>query len=127
MELSTLFHQGAKTAFAVFKSLQKDGTYIVNPSEAGWSNSAAPVQHSIKVIRASLTERELQNTRFYSQIKPTDVIVMVLGADIISKGIRVRSSDAFSIVYKTYTQSYEIVDYDTDPAEALYLILLREK
>ena len=127
MELSTVFHQGAKTAFTVFKSLQKDGTYIVNPSEAGWEDSDDPVEHDFKIIPVSLSEGSLRDTRFYTEIQPTDTVIMILGADVIAKSLRIRTSDSFSIVYKTYTQLYEIKNFDTDPAEAIYMLLLREK
>lgn len=127
MELSSTFHNAAKTAFVIFKSLQKDVSYIVKPEEDGWANSALPVSHPLKVIPNNLTQRDLQNTKFYSEIQPTDTVIMVLGAEIIKAGIRVRTSDEFSIAYTAYTQLYEVKGFDTDPAEALYLILLREK
>lgn len=127
MSLLSTFHIAAKTAFDVFKSLQKDGTYIVKPVESGWDDSDDPVSVGLKVIPNNLSQKDLQNTRFYSEIQPTDTVIMVLGAEIIKAGIRVRTSDEFTIAYTSYTQLYEIKAFDTDPAEALYLILLREK
>lgn len=126
MELFGVFHLAAKTAFTVFKSLQRDGIYILNPDESGWTDSEAPTQVSMKIIPLSLSDEQVRNSKFFAKIKPTDTVVMVLGSDIISNNIKVRSGDSFSIVQRTSTQLYGIEDFDTDPAEALYLLLLRE-
>ena len=127
MSLLNVFHNAAKVAFNVFDSLKKEGVYIRNTIESGWDDSTDPDNSPMDVIISSLSEEQLRQTRFYSEITPTDIVAMVLGKDIETHGIRVRKSDNFRIYHRTYDQLYEIIGFDTDPAEALYLLLLREK
>lgn len=127
MSLLNTFKNAAKTVFNVFVSLQKDGYYISNTHESGWDDSDEATSHHMKILPSNLTEKELRNIKFYSEIQPTDTLIMVLGEDIIANGIRVRKSDFFQINHSSYSQLYEIIGFDTDPAEALYIILLRER
>lgn len=126
MELSQVFHNGVETAFKVFKSLQKDGQYIVTSAESGWDDSISPGIHDMKVIPSSFAQEDLKNLRFFSEIASDDVIIMIKGKDITNNNIRVRSSDKFNIAYTTYSQLYDIKAFDTDSAEALYILLLKE-
>lgn len=127
MGLADVFTAAVETAFTVFADFVKSGAYIVEPDESGWTTSDVAVECEMDVIVNGLTQKDAQNTKFYAQIRETDTIVMVKGTDISKNNIRVRNSDSFKVIHKTYTQLYEIVAHDTDPAEALYLILLREK
>ena len=127
MELSTVFHNGVETAFKVFASLQKDGIYIISPNESGWDDSSDPIEVPMKIIPASFSQKDLHNLKFYSEIKADDVLIMVKGVDIINNNVRVRTTDLFQIVHRSYTQLYDIKAFDTDPAEALYILLLKER
>lgn len=126
MGLDQVFHKGVETAFKVFKSLQKDGQYIITPNESGWDDSPSSVSKEMKIIPSSFSQKDLKNLRFYSEIESDDVVIMIRGVDIIDNGIRVRKGDQFQIAYKTYSQLYDIKAFDTDPAEALYILLLKE-
>lgn len=128
MELKTVFNNAVETAFTVFASLVKEGGYIVTPENLGWDDTTPNLPIPMGVIVNGLTQKQLKNTRFYTQIEPTDTVIMVKGSDILNNGIRVRNSDRFTIKFSdTLTVSYEIQAHETDPADALYLILLREK
>jgi len=126
MDLNTVFHNAVATAFKVFKGLIKSGEYIVAVESKGWSSSGTPTTASLDVIVNGLTQDQLKNTKFYTQMEPTDTVIMVKGKDLAEKGIRVRNSDNFRIDFDTYSTYFEIQGHETDPAQALYLILLRE-
>ena len=127
MGLDTVFSSAVDTLFVVFKDFVCKGEYSIAPVDSGWDDSPDPVTHEMDVIVNGLTQSELKNTSFYSQIAPTDTVIMIKGSDIEKNSIRIRNSDSFKITHKTYTQDYLIIDHDTDPAEALFLVLLREK
>jgi len=126
MGLNTLFESAVDTAFQVFKDLAKPGKYLVRPEESGWGDDEAPIEHSMEVIVNGLSQDDKKETSFYTEIQPSDTIVMVKGKDIAANSIRVRNSDKFQIQFKSYTSEFNIIASDTDPAEALYLILLRD-
>jgi len=127
MDLNLVFKNAVDIAFTVFASLVKPGAYIVEPEEKGWDDTTENEPVPMDVIVNGLTQKQLRETRFYTQMEPTDTVIMVKGSDITEKGIKVRNSDKFSITFPTETTVFEIQANETDPAKALYLILLREK
>ena len=145
MALADVFISAVDTAFTVFSSVVKTGRYIINKEGSGWGESTEDIippegsgepiipavdpkkEYTMEVIVNGLSQDDLKNTRFFAQIEPEDTVVMLKGKDIVSNGIRVRNSDSFEIDFASYTGSFTIISHDTDPAEALFLLLLREK
>ena len=127
MGLSTVFDNAVVTAFDVFKEAIKQGRYVVNPVESGWEEGETSVKHEMGVILNGLSQKDRENTSFSSQIQPNDSIIMVKGTDIRDNSIRVTNSDSFELDLAFGTDSFTIVAHDTDPYEALFLILLRER
>lgn len=129
MGFSDIFISAVDTAFTVFSDFVKSGKYIYPNAGWGSENESDDIAAGIPidVIVNGMTQKDLRNSKFYSQITPTDTVVMIKGKDIDSNNIRVRNSDLFSITFKNYTQLFIIVDHETDAANALYLLLLREK
>jgi len=127
MSLNTVFSGAVDTIFTVFKDLVKQGNYLRLPAESGWEDSEVPTSYDISVIVNGLSQKEISNTKFYAHMNPTDTVIMVKGSEIAAHELRIRSSDLIQIVFSTYTGLFEIIDHETDPAEALFLILVREK
>ena len=125
MSLNDVFQNAAATIFKIFDSLTKPGYYVVREG-SGWGDDDPNPEHSMKVIVNGLTQEQIRNTKFFTQIQPLDTIIMVKGVDIRTNNIVVKNSDGYKIVFGLITKAFDIIDHETDPAEALYLILLRE-
>ena len=127
MSLNDVFQSAADTIFKIFDSLTKPGYYVVREG-TGWGeeDEEPDPAHSMKVIVNGLTQEQVRNTKFFTQIQPLDTIIMVKGADIRTNDIVVKNSDVFKVVFGSDTKAFDIIDHETDPAEAVYLMLLRE-
>jgi hypothetical protein len=137
MGLSDVFENAVNVAFQVFVDFVKPGTYIVRKSDDGWGPdpildppidppAESPNEFDMEVIVNGLSQKDLANSKFFAQMQPTDTVIMVKGYDIKSNSIRVRNTDKFQIEFSSYTGEFDIIDHETDPAEALFIILLRE-
>lgn len=130
MSLYDVFHKAAGVAFNVFSSLMKDAEYISRLQGSGWGDDAPNPRFPMKVIVNGLTQEQVRNTKFFAQMNPRDTIIMVKGVDIIGNNITVSTSDKFSVNLGTVEvpimREFYIIDHETDPASALFLILLRE-
>jgi hypothetical protein len=122
-----LFEDAVETAFTVFSSLLKDGMYLTVPEESGWGTDVPPVESPMVVIVNGLTQKDKENTSFFTQILSSDTIIMAKGADLRKNSVEVSSSDKFKILFGEVWKTFNIVAHETDPAEALYLLLLRQK
>ena len=127
MGLAEVFESAVDTAFTIFVDAVKVGRYVVSPDNSGWGDTETIIKHQMEVIVNGLSQEDKRNTSFYTQIQPTDTIIMVRGIDIRDNSIRVSNSDLFEIDFASYTDLFTIEAHDTDPVEALFIILLREK
>lgn len=127
MSLKDVFISAVDTTFTVFADMVKTGRYITNQEGNGFDDDLASDEYTMDVIVNGLSQSDLRNSKFFAQIQPEDTVIMVKGKDIASNAIRVRNSDSFEIDFPSYTGSFNIIGHDTDPAEALFLLLLREK
>lgn len=126
MNLNLVFENAVNTAFTVFKDLIKKGKYISEPSESGWGDDDPNVEIPMDVIVNGLSQEDKKNTSFAAQIMPSDTIIMVKGVDIKNTVKKVKSGDKFSLFLNDEWVELNIEAHDTDPAEALFLVLLRE-
>lgn len=128
MGLQDVFIAAVEIAFQTFVDLVRPGIYKANPSGSGWEDGDdVPIDYPMEVIVNGLGQKDLKNTKFYAQILETDTVIMVRGTDIAKMNNRVRKSDGFEINHGKYIGKYSVEAHDTDPAEALFLLLLREK
>lgn len=127
MDLNNLFEEVTSTIFNVFSSLIKDGMYITMPVESGWDDPTQLNESPCRVIVDGLSQEDKKNTSFFTQIQPTDTIVLIEGKDIRSNSIEVKNSDQFKILFGTTWKNFTVEAHETDPAEALYILLLRSK
>ena len=127
MGLAEVFESAVDTVFTVFVDAVKVGRYVIPPVDSGWGGTETSVKHEMSVIVNGLSQEDKKNTSFYTQIQPNDTIIMVKGIDIRDNSIRVSNSDLFEIDFTSYTDLFTIEAHDTDPVEALFIILLREK
>lgn len=117
MALDQVFKDAAKTIFEVFSSLIYKATYkvIVDDGFETPTETTTPVD----LILDSFAERDVQFLSFSALIQPTDVKGLVRGEQL--SGIEVSTSDLVVIGGVVYS----IIAFSTDPAKALYTLLLR--
>jgi hypothetical protein len=135
MSLKTTFHKAGKIIFKVFKSLLHKGHYIsVSRGFDGDETEATPAP--IDIIIDTFAERDTQFLSFYNQIQPTDVKGLVRGEQL--SGVELSTEDKVRVgttaedypVYDEETgkwsgKEYHVIAWNTDPAEAVYTLLLR--
>lgn len=126
MDLSGVFQKAVKTAFIVFSGQVKKGKYIVTPVESGWEEVVVPVEYGMDVIVNGLSQEDKANTSFFNQIQSSDTIIMAKGVDIKSTVVKVKNADKFHLLLDGEWEVFNIINHETDPAEALFLILLRK-
>jgi len=130
MSLTDVFDSVVEAAFTIFADFVKSGKYIVTPGSSGWGESTIIPDHSMDVIINGLSQKNIRNSAFIAQIQPTDTIIMAKGVDIRNTVKRVKNGDEFSVKFiaddEDSWETFNIVTHDTDPAEALFLILLRK-
>jgi hypothetical protein len=119
MALNTAFNKVAKTIFKVFKSLAVSGSYVsVSRDFEGTEveNAVLPID----LIRDTFAERDTQFLSFYNQIQPTDLKGLVRGEQLTGVGLSTEDK------VRAGTDEYHVIAWDTDPATAVYTLLLRK-
>lgn len=127
MGLNDVFISAVDTVFSVLSDFVVTAQYIVPPDSSGWSDTEVLSTYELKTILNGMSQNDLRSTKFFAQIAPTDTVAMVKGSEIKSNGVRVRASDTMIVPVNSIDTTFEVIAYDTDPAFALYMILLREK
>ena len=125
MSLNDVFQNAAAVAFRVFDSLAEDVTYIRSGDDLGWGDGASDAETVLRVIPISIQDDTVKKASFYNLIQPKDVVVMIKGAELREKSVVVRVSDTVRMVLDGMTRVFDIQASDTDPAKAVYLVLLR--
>lgn len=124
MALYDVFNNAAETVFKVFKSLILQGTYLES-NATGWEERGAepdPTPHLLDVIPSQMSKEDVERLSFSELVQPTDVVIMVRGRELT---VPMKTSNFFKVAHKTGEKTYSVEAWDTDPAEALYMILLR--
>ena len=123
MSLEDVFHDACETVFTVFESLIRDGEYLVTKTD-GWDDtSAEPNSIPMDVIINAYSKKDVEQTSFYDLVQVTDLIVMIRGRQITTP---LSTKNMMQITHKTLgVKLYSIEAWDTDPASALYVVLLR--
>ncbi len=125
MSLEDVFHQACEIAFTVFESLIREGEYLITKT-SGWEDESIPVVPDsipLDIIINAYKKKDVEHTSFYNLVQVTDNIVMIRGAQITTP---LSTKNSIRIKHKTIgTKTYSIEAWDTDPASALYIVLLR--
>ncbi len=116
MSLRDTFHTAAATAFTVFASLVKSGMYT-HVVDDGFSRTETEVP--VNIIISSFDQTDIQKVSFAALIQPTDIQGLIKGSDLTLP----LSSEGKMTVDSI---EYGVVAHQTDPAEALYIVLLRK-
>jgi len=122
MSLNTTFQKAAVTVFKVFKSLVYKAQYTVVKKDGFDVDTST--SHPIDLIVDTFAERDVQFLSFSNLIQPTDVKGLVRGKQLRDNGIT--SLSTRDVIVRDDTITYAIIAYKTDPAEALYILLLRK-
>lgn len=124
MSLYDVFHSAANTVFTVFKSLIVSGEYVQNIS-TGWEDVApVPNTYPVDIILGAVSKEDMRQSRLYGLIQPTDVLALVKGSQIVFE-IKT-GNDTVKITHKSsQIVTYSVEGFDTDPAGAVYTVLLR--
>lgn len=117
MALYDIFHNAADTIFNVFKSLTHQAVYV-SKFEDGF-DVVTTTELDIDIIIDTFSERDVQFLSFSQLIQPTDVKGLVRGKQLTS--IELSTNDLVRVDGTEYT----VVAYSTDPATAVYTLLLR--
>ena len=123
MSLHTTFQKAAKTIFTIFKSLIRQVDYTVVIDDG--FTEATRTAHRVDMIIDTFAERDVQFLSFSNLIQPTDAKGMVRGQDLRDQGVS-KLSTRDVVVRVDNGKEYAIIAYSTDPAEAVYTLLLRD-
>ncbi len=122
MSLKTTFNNAAETIFKVFKSLIVPVNYVTEVEDG--FGTVKSTETPVDMIIDNFAERDVQYLSFSRLIQPTDVKGLIRGKQLRSLGITELDTTS-KIVRIDNGVVFSIVAYDTDPAEALYTVLLR--
>lgn len=117
MALKQVFINAAETIFTVFSSLIHAAQYKVI-IDNGFDTPTIELT-PVDIILDTFAERDVQFLSFSALIQPTDVKGLVRGEHLAD--IDVSTTDEVIIDDVTYS----IIAFNTDPAEAVYTLLLR--
>lgn len=117
MALIDVFTQAADTIFTVFESLIVDASYVTVEDDGFDESVETP--YPITLIIDGFAERDVQFLSFSNLIQPTDVKGLVRGSELTS--VKVSTQDVVTVG----DERYAIIAHNTDPAKAVYTLLLR--
>lgn len=129
MSILQEFRDIPEVVFDVFEELIIPSNHIIPAKKTGWSDDVTEsVVTELDIIPASFKKEEIDDLSFRNEVQPTDVIVMIKGNEVASKGVIFRSSHSFELFENgrdNEPETFSVIASDTDPAKALYLVLLR--
>jgi hypothetical protein len=117
MSLDTVFHNAAKTVFNVFKSIIHKVEFV-RVTDDGFDEEKTE-KFQVDMIVSSFDAKDVELLGFNRLIQPTDVKGMFRGKQLV--GFTPTTTD---IVVDGDT-TYSVVATQTDPAQALWILLLR--
>ena len=121
MSIKTVINKGVSTVFKVLKSIVYPAVYTTVQDD-GFS-TAVTKDYTVDVIIDSFSERDVQFLSFSELIQPQDVKGLIRGSQLPVYP----SSKDFLVVTSTDASNgkYSVIASSTDPAFALYTVLLR--
>jgi hypothetical protein len=118
MSIISAFQNGVNTIFKVMKDAVHNAEYVavVDNGFDPKSEQVCPV----RVILDKFTQHDVKHTSFADLIQTSDVKGLVPGVDVTLK-IQAGTGN----LLRTDDITYDIVAYDTDPMQIMYVLLLR--
>ena len=110
------FIAGVETTFDVLNEAVKSGSLVVTVDD-GWGTTTTDT-YPVRVIVDVFSKEDLNDVSFSDLVQHTDLKGLVPGADIT---VDVKTGHFIDIDGKRYT----IVEFETDPFNVMYTILLR--
>lgn len=121
MSIKTTIDKGVNTIFKVLRSLVHPATYVAVVKDGFSDNSET--EYSVGVIIDSFSERDVQFLSFSDLIQPQDMKGLVRGAEL---PVSPSSKDYINVTDTSiFTGKHKVIAWNTDPATALYTLLLR--
>ncbi len=121
MAIDAVIKKGVNTIFKVLKSLVHSATFTA-VSDDGFG-TITTVPYSIDIIIDSFSERDVQFLSFSEYIQPQDVKGMIKGEQI---PIFPSSKDYIEVAGTgIFSGKFSVIACTTDPAAAVYTVLLR--
>lgn len=121
MSIKTTIDKGVKIIFKVLRSLVHPATYTAVVKD-GFS-SDTETEYPVDAIIDSFSERDVQFLSFSNLIQPQDMKGLIRGAQLT---VRPSSKDYLTVTDSSpFAGKYKVIAWDTDPAVALYTLLLR--
>jgi len=122
MSIKTTIDKGVATIFKVLKSLVHPATYTSAISDG--FGASTTTEYSTSAIIDSFSERDVQFLSFSEFIQPQDMKGMVKGVDI---PVSPSSKDYLEVTDSSiFAGKYKVIAWNTDPAVALFVLLLRK-
>jgi len=123
MSLKDTFLKAANVIFNVFESLTHAVNYVVVIKD-GFDVDTRE-EYPVDMIIDNFAERDVQFLSFSNLIQPTDVKGLIRGQQLRDLGV-LELSTQDKVVRIDTSREFAIIAYSTDPAEALYTLLLRD-
>jgi hypothetical protein len=117
MSLKNVFIRSARTVFKVFASLTHPAVYV-SYTDTGFEDPIIR-EYPIDMIMDTFSERDVQFLSFSALIQPTDIKGLVRGEQLLN--VEVATTDKVRVD----TVDYHVIAYSTDPARAVFTLLLR--
>ena len=120
MSLKDTFLDAAETIFSVFDSLTHASVYV-HKTGAGWEDEApTEVNYPIDLILENFSQRDVQFLSFSELLQPTDLKGLVKGSQLPDE---LTTTDTVQIT--ATGKKYTVIAWNTDPAGAVFTLLLR--
>ncbi len=120
MSINTTIHKGVSTIFKVLKSLLYSAEYV-DVVDDGFDRTE--VIYTVDVIIDSFSERDVQFLSFSELIQPQDVKGLIRGSQLpvfpSSADVLIVGGDG------PRSGKFSVIAFSTDPAGALFTVLLR--
>lgn len=117
MSLAQTFHKAARTVFKVFKSLIHKVEFVRVTNDG--FDEETETKYPVDMIVSSFEAKDVELLSFNNLIQPTDVKGMFRGEQL--KDFTPATTD----VVVDGEVTYSVVATQTDPAKALWILLLR--
>ena len=118
MGLDTVFKNAATTIFDVFKDISYTANYVQKRDDG--FGTVTETTHEVTAILDSFAERDVQFLSFSRLIQPTDTKGMIKGEQL-----QFELSTKDELYIDDTDETYSIIAFSTDPAKAVWTLLLR--
>lgn len=120
MGIKATFAKGVERIFTAFGDVVKEGIYVLTDDD-GWGNVTTISSNPMRVITDKFEKEDLEKASFSELVQHTDTKGLVPAVDFTSQSLIPKTGKVFKVDDVEFT----IEAFDTDPAEAMYTLLLR--